>query len=146
MDQSVTSETCSFLDSYLCHDIANDVAVFHNVPDVSNELCLDELSQFEGIQCVKTEQNKFFFEFLRVSNSTNNQYTIEILIDENGHGQLNGYYLPPIPVEKIFSLHPIYNTNNIKYFLHTCKSYIDSYLCRKKQVEDLKVIKKASLA
>ena len=101
------------------------------------------------IKCVIKEQKRFVFE---VSNVENDLYTIEILINKN-RGQLGHYILPrKINVQKlkdILSHYVITDENSIKnsmkHFIKICKCHIECYVCRKKQVEDLEVIKNASL-
>ncbi|XP_012542078.2 uncharacterized protein LOC105839957 [Monomorium pharaonis] len=125
--------------------LCNSGVIIDNISDVqSHQNCSTELyhdiSQITEMPCVKIEKNmKFFFEIDNVKNiSKKDQYEIEILIDDNGHGKLGKCLLPDfIDVHNILSRHPIDDLNNVKHFLKSCKHRIDCYYSRLKQIDEL---------
>ncbi|XP_050455924.1 uncharacterized protein LOC126853866 [Cataglyphis hispanica] len=118
----------------LTHD--SEAVRFH-IPDVQTELC-HELYRFVGLRCRDIDQNSRFVFEINSTEQNNEQYAIEILIDENGCGKLGKWVLPMfINVQEILSQYPIDNLNNVKYFLKSCKHHVDSYLCRLKQFKEL---------
>ncbi|XP_072743803.1 uncharacterized protein [Anoplolepis gracilipes] len=110
------------------------------IPDVQMQLC-HKFHQFVGSRCREFNQKlRLVFEINSTEQDVkkNDLYAIEILIDKNGRGKLGKWALPTINVQEILSQHPIDDLNNVKHFLNSCKHYIDSYLCRFKQLEELR--------
>lgn len=120
----------------------SEMATFHDKPDVNMDLFHD-FYELAGIRCVKLERiSSFVFEMCKNETNTEDNYIVEILIDDHGRALLGDSKLPrTVCVEEILSKYPIDDVSNVKHFLNFCKHYVETYICRKKQLTDLKVIK-----
>lgn len=120
-----------------------EAATFHDIPHVQTKLFHD-FYELVGIRCVKFERkSSFVFEMCSNESVTENNYMVEILIDDDGRGLLGNSKLPvTVYVEEILSQYPINDISNVKHFLNCCKHYVDTYVCRVEQFTDLEVIEK----
>lgn len=132
-------ETPKFGQLQLPRKLYSKAATTRGVLDVEMILRRD-LYRFSGMQCVKCN-GSFVFEMFSTNHvSSNDTYAVEILIDDDGRGKLGKWILPmAVDVQNIMSRHPIDDLNNIKQFLRRCKYHVDCYICRAKQLEELRV-------
>ncbi|EFN68122.1 hypothetical protein EAG_10707 [Camponotus floridanus] len=115
----------------------SEIATFHDKSDVDMDFFHD-FYKLTGIRCVKLERkSSFVFEMCSNKTDKKENYMVEILIDDHGRALLGDSKLPaPVNVEEILSKYPI-DVSNITRFLNSCKHYVETYVCRKKQFTDL---------
>ncbi|EFN75610.1 uncharacterized protein LOC105191249 [Harpegnathos saltator] len=133
-------ETPKFGQLQLPTDASRDgeTAARCNVLDIRTKLRYD-LYRFTGVRCTKCE-GSFVFEVSGADSVTGAEpYAVEILMDSHGCGKLGKWVLPmSIDVQGILSRHPIEDLNNVRQFLKSCKHHVDCYICRAKQLEELR--------